>query len=696
MPRQRAKASLRDCSTSMEEIMTNRDKPKKPYPLGAHVEGNGIRFAFVSNGGFCGIQLFDRTTGKKVDKISFAREDRVGNIYCKFIEGLDPAKITYQFYDGEKIVPDVRARVFPGKAVYGKERLPEKMRAGFLTADFDWERDQCPRIPYDRSMVYCMHVRGFTKHASSDVKNRGTFAGIVEKIPYLKEIGVTTLELQPAYEFTEMPSREELLEELPQGVTIEEVDSLCRRKLNYWGYKKGFYYAPKAAYAATDDPTVEFKTLVKSLHENGMELVMQLYFPKGVKCTEISEILRFWVLEYHVDGFHLLGENMPTELLATDDALADTKLWYYYFDTDRIYANGEYPHYPHLAEYNDGWYYDMRRFLKGDEGMLDGMLYHMRHIPEKAGSIHYMTNYYGFTLADLVSYDYKHNEANGEENRDGSDYNGSWNCGEEGATRRTKVRNLRIKQMKNAMSLLLLSQSTPLIYMGDEFGNSQKGNNNPYCQDNAVTWLDWRLLQKNREIWEFWKMLADFRKAHPILSPKRELRLMDYIACGYPDLSYHGQNAWRPQTESYYRHIGILLCEKYTETEMSEDVLLYIAVNMHWEGHELALPRPSKGTCWKLAFSTETTEDVPKENNDSQSEELLRRISARSIEVYVSVPMKEQTTERSGKIERKESGGARAGKRNRSVFIPEKAQVKIVNSDEKIGVKAKTKSIVSP
>ncbi len=616
--------------------MFNINYDRKPYPLGAHPEAEGIRFAFVSRQKPCGILLFDRKTGRKVDRLPFGEEERVGNIYCKYVPGLNPAEITYQFYCGDRILPDMRARVFPGRAAYGKERPVEKLKAGFLTSDFDWGGDRCPRIPYDRALVYCMHVRGFTRHSSSGVKNRGTFAGIAEKVPYLKEIGVTTLELQPAYEFTELQTGEELQD----GIDREAGAGLWPKRLNYWGYKRGFYYAPKAAYAGGEDPTVEFKELVKTLHANGMELVMQMYFPAEVKRNEIPEILRFWVLEYHVDGFHLLGEDMPAEDLAQDDALTDTKLWYYHFDPDRICQNGQDPAYPQAAEYNDGWYYDMRRFLKGDEGMLDSFLYHMRHIPERAGEIHYLTNYYGFTLADLVSYDYKHNEANGEDNRDGSNYNGSWNCGEEGAARRGKVRSLRIRQIKNAMCMLLLSQSTPLIFMGDEFGNSQKGNNNPYCQDNSVTWLDWRLVEKNREIWEFWKKLIEFRRQHPILHPERALRLMDSLACGYPDLSYHGQNAWRPQTENYFRHVGIMLCEKYAPD--GGDGLLYLAVNMHWESHELALPRPPKGTCWKEVFSTEDREEISEKGLESPGEELVRRVPARSIAVYVSEPVIEE------------------------------------------------------
>ena len=629
--------------------MTNTFSRKNPYPLGAHKEDSRLRFAFVSKKASCGILLFDRVTGKALEKIPFLPEERVGNIYCKTLDNIDAARITYQFYEEDKPIPDERARVFPGKSNFGRERSWSAMRAGFLADDFDWQGDRSPRIPYHKAIVYCMHVRGFTKHASSNVKYRGTFAGILEKLPYLKEIGVTTLELQPAYEFLELPASEEQQQGLSYGVSREVSSVGVPKKLNYWGYKKGFYYAPKASYTASNDPEAEFKTLIKTLHENNMELVMQFYFPSEVKRSEISEILRFWVLEYHVDGFHLMGENLPVELLAADDALADTKMWYYRFDTDALYDQGEQPKYPHTAEYNDAWYYDMRRYLKGDEGMLNSVLYHLRHIPQKAGCIHYLTNYYGFTLADLVSYDYKHNEANGEDNRDGSNYNCSWNCGEEGTARRKKTRQLRIRQMKNAICLVLLSQSTPLIFMGDEFGNSQKGNNNPYCQDNAIAWLDWGAMKKNEELFTFWKQLVNFRREHPILHPARELRLMDNLACGYPDLSYHGQNAWRPQTESYFRHIGVLLCGRYAETDEEDDELLYLAMNMHWESHDLALPRPPKGKCWKLAFSTDTKEEGQEKGAEAESDgQLLCRIPPRSISIYVSVLVCQQKAGKDG------------------------------------------------
>ncbi|MCI8693733.1 MAG: hypothetical protein HFH91_13580 [Lachnospiraceae bacterium] len=620
--------------------MADNNLRENPYPLGAHAEGGAVRFSFASKAASCGIMLYDKASGRLRQRIPFAREDRTGYVYCRKFYDIDPKDSSYLFFEEDYLVPDERARVFSRKIPYGRDREAEDLKAGFLTEGFDWGEDRPPRIPYNKVVAYCMHVRGFTKHASSGVVHRGTFAGIAEKIPYLKEIGVTTLELQPAYEFMEIPMRGECRGYYPYMAEPGVVDCPGKRdrsggKPNYWGYKKGFYYMPKAAYAASDNASAEFKELVKALHANGMELIMQFYFPVEVKRSEIPEILRFWVLEYHVDGFHLLGENLQTDLLAAEDLLADTKLWYYHFDTGKIYGREEKPLYPHAAEYNDAWYYDMRRFLKGDGGMLNGMLYHMRHIPEKAGCIHYLSNYYGFTLADMVSYDYKHNEANGEDNRDGSDYNCSWNCGDEGATRRQSVRRLRMKQMKNALCLLMLSQSTPLIFMGDEFGNSQKGNNNPYCQDNAIAWLDWGGMTKNAELLEFWKMLAEFRRSHPILRPEKELRLMDYIACGYPDLSYHGRNAWSPQTEEYYRHIGIMLCGIYEKSceagRETADTFLYLAFNMHWESHKLALPRLPKGMKWETAFGTER-----REQGDRCEAELMRSIPPRSITVFVS------------------------------------------------------------
>ena len=621
--------------------MTEYKDYRKPYPLGAHLTGNGICFSFSSAKNSCGVIIYDRKTGKEIRKEPFTQEEKIGKIYCKYLEGLDAKEISYLFYEEEKLIPDYHARAFAEKAVFGKKRGMKEFRAIIPDNRYDWQDDRRPILKMQDSLCYCMHVRGFSIHPSSRVVHRGCFSGIIEKIPYLKEIGVTTLELQPAYEFTEISAAWESEKEEHVGAPsyiLQEDNTVNEQKLNYWGYKSAFYYAPKSAYSYRDDVVSEFKDLVRELHRNGMELIMQFYFPENVKKLEIPEILRFWVMEYHVDGFHLMGTGIPIDMIAADDMLSDTKLWYDSFAIDSIYGKDEIPAYRNLAFYRDDYLYTMRRFLKGDEGMQESVLYQMRHIPEKAGRVHYITNYNGFTLMDLVSYDHKHNEANGEGNRDGCDYNFSWNCGEEGTSRKAKVKALRFRQVKNAICMLLFTQSTPLIFMGDEFGNSQKGNNNPYCQDNTIAWLDWNNQKKNEELLSFWKQLTAFRREHPILHAENELRLMDYIGCGYPDLSYHGKSAWRPQTEHYSRTVGVMLCGKYVKGERAEeDDFLYIAINMHWEKHELALPKLPKGMNWKQIITT-VDENQEKQNDESEQnqESPMCELKPRSISVYIS------------------------------------------------------------
>lgn len=658
--------------------MTDRIKTQfKPYPLGAHAENGAVRFSFVSKQEDCGVLLYDRRTGKKIKKIPFEADERVGNVYCKYLTEYLPETLAYQFYEGEKNVPDRYARRFMGNFAYGKERRPQDWKAVLSLREFDWEGDVCPRIPYSESVCYCAHVRGFTRHASSKVEHRGTFLGMTEKLDYLRETGITTVELQPAYEFAEMPTEEERRAVLAFRNTSymapeEELDRLFPKRCNYWGYKQGYYYAPKAAYAAGEDPCTEFKEMVRAFHRQGMEIIMQFYFPRNVKMHEITDILKFWVLEYHVDGFHLMGENLPVDMIAAEELLSDTKLWYYYFNTENIYEAGEQPTQRNLAVYGDEYLYTMRKYLKGDENMLGSVLAQMRQIPQKMGRIHYMSNYFGFTLMDMVSYDRKHNEPNGEDNRDGNDFNYSWNCGEEGTSRRKKVVTLRHKQIKNAMVLLLFTQSTPLIFMGDEFGNSQKGNNNPYCQDNAMTWLDWNDLDRNADIYGFWKEMTALRREHPILHPESELKIMDYISCGYPDLSYHGQSAWRPRMDSYNRHIGIMYCGKYAKRGRDEeDAFFYLALNMYWESRELAMPKLPAGMKWQLVSCTEESYAAAEksspaaerrsgsalaENQTEPPSEKEIAVPGRSCVIYVSVP---------DRLERKRgrSGGRRSGKR---------------------------------
>ena len=275
----------------------------------------------------------------------------------------------------------------------------------------------------------------------------------------------------------------------------------------------------------------------------------------------------------------------------------------------------------------------MRPFLKGDGCMLEKVQRRMRENPLKCGRINYFTNYNGFTMMDMVSYNDKHNEANGEDNRDGNPYNQSWNCGEEGPSKKRQVNALRSRQYKNAMSMLFLSQSTPLIFMGDEFGNSQKGNNNPYCQDNEITWLNWKDKEKHKELYQFTEKIIALRKAHPILHNRKELRLMDYYAYGYPDLSYHGAEAWLAAKGSNDRQIGMLYCGKYAKiNKRFDDDFFYVALNMHWEPKELALPKLPKGMTWELCYTT---------GSEPELCEMVLKVPPRTVAVYQSKKSRE-------------------------------------------------------
>lgn len=615
----------------------------KPYPLGAYSESGRLRFAFTSIHEDCGVVLFDKKTGEELNRFPFTQDERVGNVYCKYIEGYRPSRIIYMFYEGENLIPDSRARYFERKATYMEEVDENELKAGLVNKPYDWEGVRSPKLKFCESLFYCMHVRGFTKHPSSKVRHKGTFAGVVEKIPYLKETGITTLELQPAYEFLEVDSKRERQNKLTYNVNDEELLRISKKNLNYWGYKAGYYYAPKAAYSSSTDVVKEFKDMVKELHKNKMEVIMQFYFPEEFSRREILDILHFWLLEYHIDGFHLMGLNLPISLIASDELLADTKILYYGFNMQEIYGEKYFNNMHinekeessvpcHLAVYQDDYMNVMRRFLKGDEDMIPSVLHQMRHIPVGQGRIGYFTNYYGFTMMDMVSYERKCNENNGENNQDGTNYNHSWNCGVEGATRKKKILELRVKQIKNAMSLLTFSQTTPLIFMGDEFGNSQNGNNNPYCQDSETTWLDWRLLNTNKAIYQFWCKLTQIRREHPVLRQTRELRVMDYKACGYPDLSYHGKSAWRPVQESFSRSVGIMYCGKYAlRKDGTEDDFFYIGINMHWEPNELALPKLPKGMNWEVLLCTN-------ENEACELQLPMKNVTTKEVEQPVILP----------------------------------------------------------
>lgn len=580
------------------------------YPLGVTPTERSTTILLNAEGKEAKLLLYRPGERTAAEELPFDEKEKTGNVWKMTLRGYNLSKYEYTFTVDGNPVPDPHARAIIGRETWGDlSRAGKPLRARIPAEDFDWEGDVRPQIPYSDTVLYRLHVRGFTKHASSKVARKGTFAGIEEKIPYLKELGITSVELMPVTEFDEVMLQEETAghktgEPKPSGV------------INYWGYGPSFLFAVKAAYASRRGagPVNEFKRLIRSLHKAGIECLPEFYFTGNEAPGLVLDALRYWVEEFHVDGFRISG-YAPSGLIAEDPFLKGTKILFAGWEEEFARRPGRGYVAPgngkvtvmqkNLADCGTRFQDDMRRFLKGDEGMVSALEFHTRHNPAEYGVVNSMANTNGFTMADMVSYDRKHNERNGEENRDGNDYNYSWNCGAEGPTRKKKITELRRRQLCNAFLLLFLSQGTPMILAGDEFGNSQDGNNNAYCQDNATAWLNWKQLETNADLYGFVKNLIAFREKHPIFHMEREPRIMDYKSCGRPDVSYHGVNAWRPEYEHFRRQFGILYWGAYAKKpDGTEDDTFYVAYNMHWEPHEFGLPRLEKGQLWHRVFDT--------------------------------------------------------------------------------------------
>lgn len=531
--------------------------------------------------------------------------------------------MTYDFVaDGDRFV-DPYAREIAGRDAFG--RKPQKLRGRFDFTEFDWSDENWDKLSADRMILYQCHVRGFTKHRSSGVKHPGTFSGMQEKIPYLKELGVNTLLLMPAYDFDEY-MRDESGNEL--------------KKVNYWGYAKdAFYFAPKASYGSGEENvSVEFQKLVKRLHQSGMNVMLDMYFVDRTPAFILS-CLRYYALHFHVDGFRINQECIEAEWLKGDPVLSHVKLLGYNWGEQSESSGREI-----LLEMNDGFLVDARRFLKSDEGQTESFYRRFREQKQGVGLVHCITQHNGFTLRDLISYDVKHNEKNGEGNRDGTEYNYSWNCGAEGPSRRKEVNRKRATQERNAFAMLLLGMASPMILAGDEFGKTQKGNNNAYCQDNATTWLDWHLLEKNAGLFEYVKRLIAFRKKHPLYHNRSYLTGMDTRGLGAPDVSCHGEEPWDVKFSYYSRELGVLYYGGYYGGES-----LYFAFNFHWESHEFYLPDVRNCGRWKVLL--DTSEEEQRVKNGKYV------MAPRSIALFEGVP------ERTSKsIKSKKKKGRRASK----------------------------------
>lgn len=527
------------------------------YPLGALVLENGVNFSVaVEQGKKCELLLYKAGGKSPFWNIEMKEEPNHGMLRAIQVEGLKPEEWEYNFrIDGAECL-DPYVRAVSGKKNWGEPLEEGKVPRGRIVVDdYDWEGDAPLQIPYEEVVAYSLHVRGFTKHSSSKVKNKGTFSGVIEKIPYMRHLGINQIHLMPIYEFEENGKYK-----------------------NYWGYGEAYWFAPKASYAKSHDQVKELKDMVKSCHRSGIEVILNLPFTAEVSHSNIVECIHYYMLEFHVDGFIVNPCCTPFEELRKDPLLSNTK----------------------ILRQKDDFQDIMRRFLKGDEGMIDGVMWWLRHTTGKDGVFNYITSHTGFTLNDLVSYDRKHNELNGEKNQDGPDYNYSWNCGAEGPSRKKAVVELRKNQIKNACMLLLFAQGMPCIHAGDEFLNSQKGNNNVYCQDNETGWLNWSKEGEEYWLFRFVRDLIAFRRKHPVLHCKEELAGIDRVASGVPDISYHGESAWQVPSEVSSRQLGI-----YYYGEAFGDVSCFVAYNMHWLAHSFALPALTKKKKWYLAVSTQ-------------------------------------------------------------------------------------------
>lgn len=589
--------------------------------LGVSRTQKGYQFAFAAaKEEPCTLLLYKK--GEEFPELEIPMMRTMGDIYAACVEKINAKNYEYVYQVGDKIVLDPYATGISGKKAFGEPVNEKELRCTFDLAEYNWEDDKHPEIPFSESLIYCTHLRGYTMDKSSKVRAKGTFKGMMEKIPYLVSLGVKQLELMPVYEFEEFPRPKRKASMYAPEIPEEKV------KLNYWGYGAGFYFAPKVSYAYGKDASKELKDLVKALHKAGIELILEFYFDETAAPHMVMDCIKYWVEEYHIDGIHMNRAAIPMKNIVMEPALKTTKIFTDYFEGSELLDETKNPKRKHLAEYHDGFLIDARRLLKGDEDVLRGFAEKTRKNPQFNGIVNYLANHNGFTMMDMVSYDEKHNEANGENNKDGTDHNFSWNCGLEGPSKKKPLMQLRTKQLRNAFAMLMLAQGIPLIYGGDEFCNSQQGNNNTYGQDNELSWIQWNHTKSAKDLLEYVKKLIAFRTAHGVFHMQKESSQSDYKSTGLPDLSYHGESAWYGGFEAYRRHIGMMYGAGYAENEKNT---IYVAYNLHQIEHDFGLPTLPKGKKWKMIFNTaEETEQFTPEGLELSDQRILK-LNGRTI-----------------------------------------------------------------
>ena len=635
---------------------------------GACVASNGVSFTINSHGATrCTLLLFKPQAPKPYARIPFPDSYRIGDTYSMLVFDIKPDEFEYAFsFDGpyepakgllfneENVLLDPYSRAVTGQRKWGEK--PEggkdfEYRARVVKSSFDWGNIKQLEQPFEDLVIYEIHVRGYTKDKSSGVSAPGTFAGLKDKIPYLKDLGINAVELMPIFEFDEMESAR-----VVDGVQL----------YNYWGYNTVSFFAPNTSYAFNEEHNHEgdeLKSLIKALKENGIEVILDVVFNhtaegnemgpcfsfKGIdnnvyymltpdahyynfsgcgnvmNCNHpvvrnfIIDCLRHWAIEYRVDGFRfdlasILGRdqngapmaNPPIlESLAFDPVLGKMKLIAEAWDAGGLYQVGSFPSWNRWAEWNGRYRDDMRSFLKGDDGMAGNAITRITgsrdlYSPESRGhkaSVNFLTCHDGFTLYDLYSYNEKHNKRNGWNNTDGDNNGHSWNCGAEGETDDPNVNGLRRRLIKNAFAALLCSRGPAMFFAGDEFCNTQFGNNNAYCQDNIISWLDWSRLEEFKEIHDFVRHMIQFRKEHPILR-----KMTKPSSCQFPEISVHNGTPFNASTDYKTKLIGIMYAGRNEED--TEDDIVFYCMNAYWEPLVMQLPVLPNGKHWHVDTNT--------------------------------------------------------------------------------------------
>ena len=633
---------------------------------GASAFPNGVNFTIISFGAVsCTLLLFHRRERTPYARLPFPAHYRVGNVFSMFVYGLEIDEFEYAYsidgpfepekgliFDKTKYLLDPYAKAVTGQSGWGLCLGREDFyKARVVHNDFRWDQPSQTFPALRDCVIYELHVRGFTRHRSSGVENPGTFDGIREKIPYLKELGINAVELMPIFEFDETKN-------------MRQVDG--RQLLDYWGYNPVCFFAPNTSYASEveyNQEGKELKELVNALHAAGIQVFLDVVFnhtaegnekgpvfsfkgfdnsvyymltPDGyyynfsgcgntLNCNHpivqqmIVECLRYWTVNYRVDGFRfdlasILGRNEDgspmnnpplLKRLAFDPILGNVKLIAEAWDAGGLYQVGRFPAWKRWAEWNGKYRDTLRDFLKCGPwaareaamritGSLD--LYQGGYAGYNS-SVNFLTCHDGFTLYDLYSYNRKHNEANGWNNTDGSDDNRSWNCGFEGETDDAEVLRLRLRMIRNACAVLMCSRGTPMFLAGDEFCNTQFGNNNPYCQDNEISWLDWSNLEKHLDMFESFRFMIAFRMEHPAIR-----RSLPGAVCGLGAVRICGTSGEAQEMNDQSTFTGILYAGY--DREKGQDDVVYLAVNTHWEEVSITLPKIPRYMRWLLNADT--------------------------------------------------------------------------------------------